>query len=98
MSQAVATLRPERAASPALRLVAVYRKPRFRNAQMQAEYRSFLSLALAQRRGYWECRKAMTAAEERGDLAYYRMMAAEAKKLWRAAKWHLHHASLRLEA
>ena len=92
-------LKAELATSPALKLVAVYRAPdpRFRNEEARKQYFSFISLALTQRRLYWQCRKTMAEAEERGDLAYYRNRKAEAHRLWRGALFHLHHARMRLE-
>jgi hypothetical protein len=53
---------------------------------------AFVSLAMTQRRLSWKYRRWALEDEARGDLDAYRKHAAEARRLWRNAQWHLEYA------
>lgn len=53
---------------------------------------AFLSLAWKQSRLSWKYRKWALEDEARGNLNAYRKHAAEARRLWREAEWHLDYA------
>lgn len=53
---------------------------------------AFVSLAMTQRRLSWKYRNWALEDEARGDLNAYRKHAAEARRLWRDALWHLDYA------
>jgi hypothetical protein len=61
-------------------------------AVAQAERRGLISLALTQRRLSWSYRKWALEDEARGNHAAYLKHAAEARRLWRDARWHLDYA------
>jgi hypothetical protein len=63
---------------------AVLRRETLRN-----EYLAFASLALTQRRLSWTARKRAREAEAKAHLDDYRHFASEARRLWRAAVYHL---------
>lgn len=64
-----------------------------RMASVQQQNRAaFLSLALTQRRLSWRYRKWALEDEARGDRKAYLRHAAEARRLWRDALWHLEYA------
>lgn len=53
---------------------------------------AFLSLALTERRLSWTYRRWALEDEALGKLNAYRKHAAEARRLWRSALWHLDYA------
>jgi hypothetical protein len=53
---------------------------------------AFVSLAMTQRRLSWKYRRWALEDEARGDHDAYRKHAAEARRLWRNAQWHLEYA------
>lgn len=58
----------------------------------RAERDGLVSLALTQRRLSWRYRKWALEDEARGDREAYLKHAAEARRLWREALWHLDYA------
>lgn len=58
----------------------------------RAERDGLVSLALTQRRLSWSYRKWALEDEARGDRKAYLKHAAEARRLWRDALWHLDYA------
>lgn len=58
-------------------------------SQANPERAAMISLARTQHRLSWVARKWALEDEARGDLKSYRQHAAEARRLWRAARWHL---------
>jgi len=59
---------------------------------VQMNRAAVVSLALTQRRLSWQYRKWAVEDEARGNLNAYRRHAAEARRLWREALWHLDYA------
>lgn len=59
---------------------------------LQAQRDAFVSLALTQRRLSWRYRKWALDDQERGDRKAFLKHAAEARRLWREALWHLDYA------
>lgn len=55
----------------------------------QAERRGLISLAMTQRRLSWRYRKWALDDEARGDRKAFLKHAAEARRLWREAQWHI---------
>ena len=58
----------------------------------QTERAALLSLAKTQRRLSWTYRKWALEDEARGDRTAFTRNAAEARRLWRNAQWHLEYA------
>lgn len=56
------------------------------------ERASYLSLAIKQRRLYWQYRRWAAEDEAAGNLPAYRKHMAEAERLRAAAHWHIKHA------
>jgi hypothetical protein len=69
-----------------------------RRQQQRDEMLAFAKLARTQRRLSWVARRRAIEAEERANLDDYRHFRAEARRLWRAAWWHLRRAQDRKEA
>lgn len=69
-----------------------------RREAQRREMLAFASLAKTQRRLSWTARKRAWEAESRENLADYRYFRAEARRLWRAAWFHLRKAQDRKEA
>jgi hypothetical protein len=61
-------------------------------AVARVERNAFVSLAMTQRRLSWGYRKWALEDEARGDRKAYLKHAAEARRLWREALWHLDYA------
>jgi len=57
--------------------------------RMADEREAFIRAALTLKRLSWVPRRWALEEEAKGNLAKYRSYAAEAKRLWRAARWHL---------
>ena len=57
--------------------------------RMAEEREAFIRAALTLKRLSWVPRRWALEEEAKGNLERYRSYAAEAKRLWRAAKWHL---------
>lgn len=55
----------------------------------QQEVAALLSLVITLRRLSWDYRHWALEDEARGDLIAYQKHAAEARRLWRSALWHL---------
>jgi hypothetical protein len=56
------------------------------------ERKAFIRLAITQKTISWVYRRWASEDEARGDLNAYRKHAAEARRLWRDALWHLDYA------
>lgn len=69
-----------------------------RQAVMHDEYLAFLSLAKTQRRNAGQYRQWAREAEAAGDLERYRKYAAEARKSFDGARWHIEQARIRQNA
>lgn len=63
-----------------------------RTAARLRERGAYLSLAIRQRRLYWQYRKWAAEDEAAGDFAAYRKHMAEANRLRTGARWHIQHA------
>lgn len=63
-----------------------------------SERDGLVSLALTQRRLSWRYRKWALEDEARGDRKAYLKNAAEARRLWREALWHLDYARSKTHA
>ena len=63
-----------------------------RQSVLQDQRDAFVSLALTQRRLSWRYRKWALDDEARGDRKAFLKHAAEARRLWREALWHLDYA------
>lgn len=69
-----------------------------RRQKQHDEMVAFASLARTQRRLSWKYRRWAGEAEACEDLDSFRKWRAEARRLWRAAWWHLRKAQDRKEA
>lgn len=63
-----------------------------RQSVLQAQRDAFVSLALTQRRLSWRYRNWALEDQARGDRKAFLKHAAEARRLWREALWHLDYA------
>lgn len=57
--------------------------------KLNNDYRAFAKLALTERRLSWVSRHRALECEQDADLDGYRRWKADAKKLWRDARYHL---------
>jgi len=63
-----------------------------RRAVLKGQRDAFVSLAKTQRRISWQYRKWALEDQARGDRKAFLKHAAEARRLWREARWHLDYA------